>query len=306
MKDNGENSGRGSGLFKKILKTACAAAVILIVLTAAGIYKSVLRLNTADNAAASSAQDERLSSDERKTTAPPETPSASGSTDDMSWIPAEGLAAPPGYKGKTAYFTFDDGPSMDRTPEILDILKSYGINATFFLIGQNIRAENHNIIKRAYNEGNAIGNHTNDHFSAGSSLEHFKYSVNRTSDLIEQITGKRPECFRFPGGSNCSYMKEVIKPGSAWLHDNGYEYFDWNTSTGDGNVKVTYSAEQLCANALKNANADQLIVLMHDSPIRAECAHDAAGALPLLIRALYDLGYKFDVLSRYSPAKHFS
>ena len=331
MKHTGDNFSKSSSRAKRFLKISGICAVCFAVLIAVVIYSAVLRPGIDDSASDAPTKDSSLSSNLPGTTRMPETQTAAGttasekqtqkqttkprttaavpttgSTDDLSWIPAEGLMAPAGYTGKTAYLTFDDGPSSSRTPEILDVLVKYGVNATFFLVGQNIRPENYSIIRRAYVEGNAIGNHTYDHFSAGSSLEHFKDSVTQTSDLIEQITGERPDCFRFPGGSNSRYMSSVIKEAGFWLHDNGYEYFDWNTSTGDGYVQGTYSAEQLCGNALKNTFEDHLIVLMHDSSAKAACPHDAVGAVPLLIRALYDRGYKFDVLSRFSTAKQFS
>ena len=63
---------------------------------------------------------------------------------------------------KIAYLTFDDGPTKKVTPKILDILKQNNINATFFVIGKRVD-ENPEIIKRAYNEGNFIANHTYSH-----------------------------------------------------------------------------------------------------------------------------------------------
>ena len=62
---------------------------------------------------------------------------------------------------KVVYLTFDDGPSKN-TSKILDILKINDVHATFFVICPYI--ESHNaLIKRAYDEGNAIGNHTHNH-----------------------------------------------------------------------------------------------------------------------------------------------
>ena len=62
---------------------------------------------------------------------------------------------------KVVYLTFDDGPSKN-TPKILDILKENDVHATFFVICPYIEAHNA-LIKRAYDEGNAIGNHTHNH-----------------------------------------------------------------------------------------------------------------------------------------------
>ena len=43
------------------------------------------------------------------------------------------------HREKSVYLTFDDGPIPEATPVILDILKHYGIHATFFMVGDNVR-----------------------------------------------------------------------------------------------------------------------------------------------------------------------
>ena len=132
-----------------------------------------------------------------------------------------------------------------------------------------------------------------------------KNSVEYTSNLIAQITGKKPECFRFPGGSNSGYMKNVIKTAIPWLHENGYEYFDWDTSVGDGNNTCYYTAQELCDNAMKYATEKELIVLMHDPGLEKEPSHDIVGATPLIIRALYEKGYKFAVLTNHTKGRQY-
>lgn len=65
---------------------------------------------------------------------------------------------------KILALTFDDGPDEDFTPQILDILKKYNVKATFYVIGQKVEY-NKKIIKRAYDEGHEIGNHTYTHIN---------------------------------------------------------------------------------------------------------------------------------------------
>ena len=71
------------------------------------------------------------------------------------------------YKGteKVAYLTFDDGPTKTATPIILDILKEEKVPATFFVIGSRVE-EFPNIVKRAYEEGHFIANHSYSHQNA--------------------------------------------------------------------------------------------------------------------------------------------
>ena len=65
-------------------------------------------------------------------------------------------------KKKSIHLTFDDGPNSHCTPKVLDLLKKYNSQATFFLIGNNIK-ENIDIVNRINNEGHTIGNNSLDH-----------------------------------------------------------------------------------------------------------------------------------------------
>ena len=108
---------------------------------------------------------------------------------------------------KIVYLTFDDGPSKN-TELILDILKENNVHATFFIISPYI--EPHiEFIKRAYEEGNAIGNHTADHeFKYVYTCEEsFFKSFNKQQDFIKEVTGNECTIFRFPGGSHNTIVK---------------------------------------------------------------------------------------------------
>ena len=65
-------------------------------------------------------------------------------------------------KSKVIYLTFDDGPARKVTTDILDILREEDVNATFFLIGEQIKGQE-NIIKRMHEEGHSLGLHSMTH-----------------------------------------------------------------------------------------------------------------------------------------------
>lgn len=65
-------------------------------------------------------------------------------------------------KEKVAYLTFDDGPSSNITPKVLDVLKEEGVKATFFVLGQNVKTHPEQL-KRIYEEGHYIANHSYTH-----------------------------------------------------------------------------------------------------------------------------------------------
>ena len=96
--------------------------------------------------------------------------------------------------------TFDDGPNASSTPILLDGLKERKVRATFFLIGENVeKDENEEIVKRMYEEGHLIGNHTYTHCNL-SKLEtgEAKKELEQTDTVIEKITGKQPVFVRAP------------------------------------------------------------------------------------------------------------
>lgn len=63
---------------------------------------------------------------------------------------------------KAAYITFDDGPVPEVTPQVLDILDRYGVKATFFMVGDNVRRNPH-LLDEVRRRGHAVGNHTMHH-----------------------------------------------------------------------------------------------------------------------------------------------
>ena len=99
--------------------------------------------------------------------------------------------------GKVA-LTFDDGPSPDWTPSILDILKEKGVKATFFIIGENGES-NPGLLKRIVAEGHEIGNHTFTHPNLAETPQRVtQIELNATQRLVEALTGRSIRLFRPP------------------------------------------------------------------------------------------------------------
>ena len=100
--------------------------------------------------------------------------------------------------------TFDDGPDPKWTPQVLDILKANGVNATFFLVGVN--AEKYpDLVRRIVAEGHEIGNHTYYHPNLAICWpEHIRLELNATQLLLETITGRSTTLFRPPYNADTS------------------------------------------------------------------------------------------------------
>lgn len=105
------------------------------------------------------------------------------------------------YYEKTVAITFDDGPSAKTTARLLDGLKERGVKATFFVVGENA-ANNKDLIKRMYDEGHVIGNHTYTHVELTKLSKTAAINeITKTNELIEEITGEPVTFIRPPCGS---------------------------------------------------------------------------------------------------------
>lgn len=169
---------------------------------------------------------------------------------------------------KVAYLTFDDGPSKRVTPKVLDILDDYDIQASFFLIGS--KAEKYpEIVKREYEGGHFIGNHTYSHHNNEiyTSKEAFLKEIERTDNVIAGILGVdefKCKIFRFPNGSKAGQYSVQKRKCFKYLDEIGYNYIDWNALNNDSIRK--YTREQLISNLKKTVKGKKaVIILMHDS-----------------------------------------
>lgn len=200
------------------------------------------------------------------------------------------------YKGpKIAYLTFDDGVSS-HTEEILEILARYDVKATFFPIWREGKED---VYKKIVDQGHALGNHTATHDwkSIYGSLDGFINEVETLNDKIEAATGKRPNLFRFPGGSNNTihknYNSNIIQPAIDWLNEKGITYVDWNADSMDASSTKPLPPSKLTANAIATGGVRQAVILMHDTDAKPTTVE----ALPAIIEGLKEKGYKFAALT---------
>jgi peptidoglycan-N-acetylglucosamine deacetylase len=187
----------------------------------------------------------------------------------------------------TVYLSFDDGPSV-HTPQILDILKQEGVQATFFVLGEH--AERHpEWVKRITDEGHALGNHTFNHEyrELYSSYEQFWGQVNRTEETIQAITGLRTSLLRAPGGTYTNFDPFYFY----YLDQAGYTVYDWNVDSGDAR-RANVPTEEIVRNVTGSKLHHEAHVLMHDGPGH----QNTVEALPEIIRHYREQGYVFATL----------
>ncbi|OFD57663.1 N-glycosyltransferase [Bacillus mycoides] len=195
-------------------------------------------------------------------------------------------------KGKQIALTFDDGPDPKYTPEILDILKEYKIKAAFFVLGENAQL-NPSIVKRIYDEGHEIGNHTFKHPNvANTSLLRTKVELNTTQRLIQEITGHSTVLFRPPyeADANPDSSNEILPI----LRAQNMNYTmvaeevdpeDWATPSTNELVKRTL-------NPIYKGEGN--VILLHDAG--GNRTHTVE-ALPMIIKDLKKNGYSFVTIS---------
>ncbi|MCM1262373.1 MAG: N-acetylmuramoyl-L-alanine amidase [Butyrivibrio sp.] len=182
------------------------------------------------------------------------------------------------FHPKTMYLTFDDGPSEENTARVLDILKERGIKATFFLIGENVRAHPE-MAKRIVEEGHTIGIHCDchDYGKIYSSMESYVQDFETARQTVYEVTGVETNLFRFPGGSINAYNAGVRDAIIDEMTKRGYIYYDWNASMEDA-VKDP-DPVQLVANGLGSTFGRKKVVML---------AHDVVYATGICLELLLD------------------
>lgn len=185
-------------------------------------------------------------------------------------------------KGKTVALTFDDSPDENNTDRVLDILKFYHVKASFFMIGAPMVDQNVTVVKRAFDEGHLVLNHSfnHPHFSKIDN-EQIIQELNATSHRIESITGKYPLLFRPPYGS---INQEVMNT----INKQGYTTILWSLDSLDWALKDKDAITDNVITQVENGD----IILMHSS----RSNHASVEALPGIIEQLQNKGYTFQRL----------
>ena len=176
---------------------------------------------------------------------------------------------------KTVYLTFDDGPIPEATPFILDTLREFGIKATFFMVGDNVR-KYPELFERIKAEGHQIGNHTFNHLGA---FKHWTLTYIANTQKANDLIGAH--LFRPPHG--LMRWSEYY-----WLRKK-YRIVMWDLVTRDYSKWLT--AEDVLNNVKRYARNGSIITF-HDS---LKSIDKLRTALPESLKWLRQQGYAFKV-----------
>ncbi len=181
-------------------------------------------------------------------------------------------------KLKTIAFTFDDGPSVNHTPRVLDALSEFGYTATFFVVGQNVEGREA-VLQQILDAGCEIGNHSWSHKNLSEvSLDTRNSQINRTNEAVKNAVGYDIRLLRAPYGDVAGIKGEVDMPLIQWSLDTE----DWKKKKCAGDAD---EARALADYILENVECGT-IVLMHD-------IYDfTAEVCELVMPELHERGYR--------------
>ena len=180
--------------------------------------------------------------------------------------------------------TFDDGPDETLTPNTLAMLAEYDARASFFCIGRRAR-QAPQLVRAAAGAGHSIENHSWDHsprFALFGSRR-LAREIDETQDLLADLSGRAPSCFRAPVGFRNPWLAPL-------LAQRALRYAAWSHRAFD----TLDSAPARIARRLTRGLMPGAVILLHDG----RNARDAAGrpvletVLPALLQGLQARGLR--------------
>jgi len=174
------------------------------------------------------------------------------------------------------YLTFDDGPEVDITDNVIEILNKYNVKATFFCVGENVH-KHPDIFSKIINENHAVGNHTYNHLNGWKTKKDiYLENVYKCHKLINT------SLFRPPYG-------RITYP-QAFAIKTEFKIVMWSVLTYD--FKQNINPEKCLKNSIKNTKKGSIVVF-HDN-IKAE--KTLSYTLPRYIEAMLEKDFVFKTL----------
>jgi len=194
---------------------------------------------------------------------------------------------------KKIFLTFDDGPSVPHTEQILDILKDLNVKATFCVCGKNAMRYPE-IIKRISGEGHLITNHTLSHSRFFTTTGFLWPEIVITSLIIKSITGKITRFFRPPWGVMGPFLGI-----SLWA--SNHKMFLWDVDAKDW----TCPPARIIAKEIIEKAEPNSIILLHDgkkTEKKIDRSQTVSAVYPI-VKSLKDQGYIFETIDKLLASK---
>lgn len=205
-------------------------------------------------------QSDPAESSEPQTTssAPPATETTTETTAAPETEPQPQVQDPPSEDAPVVALTFDDGPSLQDTEGLLDLLAQEQVPATFFVLGSQIASGREHIVKRAFDEGHEIASHGYSHAILTEVDDAtIRSELEQTSQLIEQAIGQRPTLMRPPTGA---YNDQVVSIAG----ELGLAVVNWSWQSTPQDWNYHENPEAISSHVIETA-ANGHIILLHDT-----------------------------------------
>ncbi|MFK5856311.1 MAG: polysaccharide deacetylase family protein [Bacteroidota bacterium] len=177
---------------------------------------------------------------------------------------------------KEIYLTFDDGPHPEITPQVLKILNSFNVKATFFCVGENVE-KYPDTFELIINNGHKAGNHSYNHLNGWKTSNANYFNNIEKADVLINSNLLRPPYGRIA----LSQIKPLSKK---------YSIIMWTVLTYDYDSNVS---KEKCLHNSINKTKQGSIVVFHDS---LKSADNMLYALPLFLKHFLAKGYSFGLL----------
>lgn len=152
---------------------------------------------------------------------------------------------------KMIALTFDDGGAIGRSRRLLETLRKYGAQATYFIVGRTMR-NNHDILSRLQNSGYSVQTHTyTHHYPNAITIEEALEDRERFNEELCAITGVAPTLMRSPGGKDEFYVR----------HAFGYPLIHWSVAGGDSGGTRAETVVDRVIHTVRDGD----IVLLHET-----------------------------------------
>ncbi|MBE6009072.1 MAG: DUF5011 domain-containing protein [Lachnospiraceae bacterium] len=202
------------------------------------------------------------------------------------------------------YLTFDDGPSDEVTPQVLDILKDNGIKATFFICAYDEKTKP--MLQREFDEGHTVAIHgySHEYNEVYSSPEAYMENIKKLDDMLQADFGYKAFTTRFLGGSSNTvsekYCTGIMSELVEMVPAAGYQYMDWNVTSLDANGN-NLDAESIYDSIIEGLNPSKPnVVLMHDTNQK----QTTVDQLQWVIDYGKENGYSFEAIQKDTPQIH--